>query len=319
MNIVWLDDLRATHRPEGQAARRCLRKSSAARRPQARRPGGDPVHLGLRRHAEGRGADPPQHPGQRRAGRLAHRLPFGRQGLQRPADLPFLRPDGGHGAAADRPACRSISIPRRCTTASCRNWSTARTRRSSSAPTRSSPAMRAPRTLTTSARCATASAGAEPVKASTRADLHGEVRPAHPRRLRRDRDRAGHLHQHADVQPLRHGRQNHAGHGVSAGAGAWRRRWRPALYPRPQRHGGLSARREARRARAAGRRLARHRRHRRCRRGRLRHHPRPRQALRQDRRRDDLAGRGRGAGRRIVERLAVGRRHRAGSRARARS
>ena len=48
------------------------------------------------------------------------------------------------------------------------------------------------------------------------------------------------------------------------------------------------------------------------RRGRLRHHSRPRQALRQDRRRDDLAGGRRGAGRRIVERLAVGRRHRAG-------
>ena len=46
-------------------------------------------------------------------------------------------------------------------------------------------------------------------------------------------------------------------------------------------------------AAAARGRLARHRRHRHHRRGRLRHHPRPRQALRQDRRRDGLAARGR--------------------------
>ena len=109
------------HRPQGQAARRCCARRSAARCPQARRSGGDPVHLGLGRHAEGRRAHTPQHPGQCRPGRLAHRLPFGRQGLQRPADVPFLRPDGGHRAAADRRACRSISIRRRCTTASCRS------------------------------------------------------------------------------------------------------------------------------------------------------------------------------------------------------
>ena len=100
VDIVWLDDLRATHRPEGQAARRAAQGQPAGC-PQGRRSGGDPVHLGLRRHAEGRRAHPPQHPGQRRPGGVAHRLPFGRQGLQRPADIPFLRPDGGHGAAAD--------------------------------------------------------------------------------------------------------------------------------------------------------------------------------------------------------------------------
>ena len=47
---------------------------------------------------------------------------------------------------------------------------------------------------------------------------------------------------------------------------------------------------------AAGRRLARHRRHRRHRRAGLHHHQGSRQALRQDRRRDGVAGGGRGAG-----------------------
>ena len=59
--------------------------------------------------------------------------------------------------------------------------------------------------------------------------------------------------------------------------------------------------------------LARHRRHRRDRRRGLHHHQGPRQALRQDRRRDDLARRGRGARGRAVARRDVRRRHRAGS------
>ena len=63
---------------------------------------------------------------------------------------------------------------------------------------------------------------------------------------------------------------------------------------------------QAGRARAAGRRLARHRRHRHHRRAGLRRHQGPRQALRQDRRRDDLAGGGRDAGGRPVAERAVG-------------
>ena len=74
----------------------------------------------------------------------------------------------------------------------------------------------------------------------------------------------------------------------------------------PERHARLSARRESRRARAAAGRLARHRRHRHHRRAGLHRHQGPRQALRQDRRRDDLARRGRGAGRRTVAGRAVG-------------
>ena len=68
----------------------------------------------------------------------------------------------------------------------------------------------------------------------------------------------------------------------------------------PERHARLHARREPGRARAAGRRLARHGRHRHHRRAGLHHHQGPRQALRQDRRRDGVAVGGRGAGRRAV-------------------
>ena len=74
----------------------------------------------------------------------------------------------------------------------------------------------------------------------------------------------------------------------------------------PERDARLSARRKSRRARAAARGLARHRRHRHHRRAGLHHHQGPRQALRQDRRRDDLVRRGRGDGRRAVAGRAVG-------------
>ena len=105
-------------------------------------------------------------------------------------------------------------------------------------------------------------AGAEPVKDSTRRIYHGKVRPAHPRRLRRHRDRAGAGAQHADVQQVRHRRPAAARHGGAARQGRGRRRGRPALRQGPERHGRLSARRESRRAGAAAGGLARHRRHR---------------------------------------------------------
>ena len=87
---------------------------------------------------------------------------------------------------------------------------------------------------------------------------------------------------------------------AQAGEGRGRRRGRPALRQRAERDARLSARRQSRRARAAARRLARHRRHRRHRRAGLHRHQGPRQALRQGRRRDDFARRGRDAGRRAV-------------------
>ena len=57
------------------------------------------------------------------AAQAAARIDFGRQrqGVQRAAGVPLLRADGRHRAAAASPACRSISIRRRCTTGSCRS------------------------------------------------------------------------------------------------------------------------------------------------------------------------------------------------------
>ena len=88
---------------------------------------------------------------------------------------------------------------------------------------------------------------------SDAAHLSGEVRAAHPRRLRRHRDRAGARAQHADVQQVRHGRPDAAGHGGAAGQGRGRRRRRPAVREGPERDARLSAGRESRRARAAAR------------------------------------------------------------------
>ena len=62
-NVVYLEDVRATVGDRRQAARPA-RLQEAARRAQAGRSGGDPVHLGLGRHAEGRRAVPPQHAGE---------------------------------------------------------------------------------------------------------------------------------------------------------------------------------------------------------------------------------------------------------------
>ena len=61
------------------------------------------------------------------AAQAAARIDFGRagQGVQRAAGVPLLRADGRPDAAAGVRRARSISIRRRCTTASCRSWSTA--------------------------------------------------------------------------------------------------------------------------------------------------------------------------------------------------
>ncbi len=69
---------------------------------------------------------------------------------------------------------------------------------------------------------------------------------------------------------------------------------------------GYYPRRESRRPRAAGERLARHRRYRHDRRAGLHHHSRPRQALRQNRRRDGVAIGGRGDGSRAVAERDLG-------------
>ena len=80
------------------------------------------------------------------------------------------------------------------------------------------------------------------------ADLSRKIRPAHPRGLWRDRDRARAGPQHADVQPLRHGRPDPARHGGAARAGAGDRGRRAAVGSRAQRHARLPEGRASRRA-----------------------------------------------------------------------
>ena len=186
---------------------------------------------------------------------VAHRLPFGRQGLQRAADLPFLRHDGGHGAAADLGRAGlflplAAALPHRAGT-------DLRLERDDHLRHRHLPlrlcAHRAPLRLPLDTLLFCRRRTGQGIDAH---DLYGEVRRAHPRGLRRHRDGTGDLHQHADVQPLRNRRQDHARHGISPRSGAGRRRWRTAVRARTQCHGRLSPGREARRARAARRRLA---------------------------------------------------------------
>ena len=222
----------------------------------------DPVHLGLGGRAEGRRALPPQHAGQRRAGRGAHRFRPRGQGVQRAAGVPLVRADGGRRAAARvRRADLSLSVA-----AALPHGAGAGLRRERHHPVRH---RHLPHRL-----CARGASVRLPLAALhpgrrragegiDAADLSGKIRPAHPRRLRRHRDRAGARAQHADVQQVRHRRPHAAGHGGAARPGRRRRGGRPALRARAERDARLSARRQSRRARAAAGRLARHRRHRR--------------------------------------------------------
>ncbi len=111
---------RAAHRLSGghprhdrrvrQAARR-VRMEEAAGRAQARRLGGDPVHLGHRRTAQGRRAVAPQPFDQRGAMRRPHRFRARGQSVQCTADIPLLRLHRRRRAAADfRRADLSLSV-----------------------------------------------------------------------------------------------------------------------------------------------------------------------------------------------------------------
>ena len=99
IKIVYLEDIRSRHHVLRQDPRPAQRREAAGRA-QGRRLGGDPVHVGLRGRAQGRGAVSPQHAGERRAGRRPHRLRPPGQGVQRAAGVPLVRPHGRRGAAA---------------------------------------------------------------------------------------------------------------------------------------------------------------------------------------------------------------------------
>ena len=291
----------------------CVKANEAAGRAQARRPGRDPVHLGLGGRAEGRGAVPPQHAGQRRAGGGAHRLRPPGQGVQRAAGVPLVRADGR------RWCCR---------------WS------------RGVPIYLYPSPLHYRIVPELVYGANATILFGTDTFLAGYARVAHPYDFRSLRYiLAGAEAGEGSDAPRSTWRSSALrileGYGVTETAPALALNTpmfnrfgtvgrmlpgmearlepvqgvdggRPAVRARPERHARLSQGRESRRARAAARRLARHRRHRHHRRAGLHHHQGPRQALRQDRRRDDLARRGRGAGRRTVAGRAVGGRRRAG-------
>ena len=88
VEIVWLEDLRATARPGRQAlrARRAAYRRLAAPplRRRRLRAGGDPVHLGLGRRAERGRAEPRQSARQPAPARGARRLQPGRPSAQSP-------------------------------------------------------------------------------------------------------------------------------------------------------------------------------------------------------------------------------------------
>ena len=72
------DRLSGRHPPDASRCsdklRGCCERQQAAGRAQARRLGRDPVHLRIRRRAEGRRALPPQHAGECRASGRSHRF-----------------------------------------------------------------------------------------------------------------------------------------------------------------------------------------------------------------------------------------------------
>ena len=176
-------------------APRVARKANDPRR--------DPVHLGLRRHAEGRRAVPPQHPRQRGAGAGAGRCQCQRQGVQRAAGVPFLWPDRRHDDAAarghsDLHVSVAAALPHRAGT---------------DLPDRRHHPVRhrhLPRRLCALGACLRLPHAAPRARrrgsgeGPHAAGLYGALRHPHPRRLWRHRDRAGAGDEHADGEPSGH-------------------------------------------------------------------------------------------------------------------
>ena len=215
VKIVYLEDIRTEHHVRRQDPRPAQRQQAAGRA-QARRLGRHPVHLGLRRRAQGRRALPPQHAGQRRAGRGAHRFRPRGQGVQRAAGVPFVRAHGRPDPAAGVGGAHlSLSL---AAALSHRRRADLRRERHHHVRHRHLPqrlcAGGAPLRLPLAAlhpRRRGAGEGNHPP------DLYGEIRAAHPRRIRGHRDRAGARLEHADVQQVRHRRTHPAGHGGAPG------------------------------------------------------------------------------------------------------
>ena len=236
----------------------------------ARRPGRGAVHLGLGGPAEGRRAQPRQHPGQLRPDLGPGRLQPARQGVQRPAGVPQLRPDRRHAAADAWAASRSTCTPRRCTTGSSRSWSTTATSTiifgtnsflkgygTHGRPVRFPlPALRLRRGRGDPGRDAEACGSTSSACASSTG--YGATETA-PGALARTRPCTTAGARSAASCPA-----------SSTGSSPWpgMDQRRPAVGQGPQRHAGLPALRAARRAAAARGRLVRHRRHRRPRRRR---------------------------------------------------
>ena len=257
-------------------------------------PAVDPVHVGLGRHAQGRRALPSQHPRQCGAGAGAGRCQRQRQGVQRAAGVPLVRPDGrDDDAAARRHSDLHVSVaaalPDRAGTGlPDRRHHPVRHRYVPHRLCALGACLRLPHPAPRDRR---RGSGEGPHAAG----LYGALRHPHPRRLRRHRNRAGARDEHADGQSSGHRRPAVAADGSPSRSGPRHRGRRTPVGARPQRHAGISPRGKSRRAGAARRRLARHRRHRHHRCGGLHRHQGPRQALRQDRRRDGLAVGGRSA------------------------
>ena len=216
--------------PRRQAAR-ASRMEASAGGAQGRRPRGDPVHLGLGGHAQGRRAVEPQHARQCGTGRGAHRLRPRRQGVQRAAAVPLVRIDGRAGAAGGVRR-RRLSLP---LAAALPDHPGADLRDQRHHPVRHRHVPRRLCAVGALLRLPLAALRARRRRAAAGDDaphLHGEVRAAHPRGLRRDRDRAGARAQHADVQQIRHRRPPAAGNGGAARAGAGHRGRRPPVRAR---------------------------------------------------------------------------------------
>ena len=204
------------HRLPGRSARRVRSRGQAlahalgdALSARGRRPvgparsGSDPLHVGLGRAAERRGALPSRDPFQHRAGARRDRLLARGQGAERAARVPLVRAHRGHAAAAAHgravvPVPQPAALPRDPGDRlrpqlhrAARHQHVSRQLRARRASVRFlPPALRRRRR-------------GEGLRGGA-AGVVREVRRAHPRRLRRDRDRAGARREHADGLSLRH-------------------------------------------------------------------------------------------------------------------